>query len=77
MVREWRNFLMARGTIDLDAKIEKQKEVVAKKKEQYEKAVADLESLKKKKDEESREKLIQAIEASGKSYDEILAFLKE
>ncbi len=68
---------MARGTIDLDAKIEKQKEVVAKKKEQYEKAVADLESLKKKKDEESREKLIQAIEASGKSYDEILAFLKE
>lgn len=68
---------MARGTIDLDAKIEKQKEAVAKKKEQYEKAVADLESLKKKKDEESREKLIQAIEASGKSYDEILAFLKE
>lgn len=68
---------MARGAIDIDAKIEKQKEVVAKKKEQYEKAVADLESLKKKKDEESREKLIQAIEASGKSYDEILAFLKE
>lgn len=68
---------MARGAVDIDAKIEKQKEVVAKKKEQYEKAVADLEALKKKKDEESRKKLIQAIEASGKSYDEILAFLKE
>ena len=68
---------MPRKIMDIDAKIEKQKEIVAKKKEQYEKAVAGLDALMKKKDEASREKLIEAIEASGKSYDEILAYLQE
>ena len=68
---------MPRGSIDIDTKIQKQEEVVAKKKEQYEKAVADLETLKQKRDKALKEKLIQAIDSSGKSYDEILAFLQE
>lgn len=38
-------FMAYNRAVDIDTKIEKQKELVQKKKEQYEKVVADLEIL--------------------------------
>lgn len=66
---------MARRTISIDEKIERQQEVVNKAKEKYEAAVAGLNALQEKKEEEERGKLVDAILASDKSAEEIMNFL--
>lgn len=66
-----------RTRTSIDEKIEQQKQMVSKAKDRYDAAVAELEKLMKKRDEIRSKELIAAITASGKSYEEILAFLRE
>lgn len=68
---------MARKSISIEDKINQQKEVVSKAKDKYDSAVADLEKLMKKRDELRNKELLDAFASSGKSYDEIMAFLSE
>ena len=69
--------IMARKSISIEDKINQQKEVVSKAKDKYDSAVADLEKLMKKRDELRNKELLDAFASSGKSYDEIMAFLSE
>lgn len=61
----------------LDEKIEAQKQLVDKNKAKYEASLAELEQLMSKRDQLRQKELMDAIEASGRSYEEILAFLNE
>ena len=54
----------------------KQEEVVAKAKEKYETEINKLKELYAKRDEEKKEELFEAVEKSGKSYEEIMAYLR-
>lgn len=65
-----------RRTITIDEKIAKAQENVDKAKAKYDAAMAELDALMDKKDEMKRDQLIQAIENSSKSYDDILNFLQ-
>ena len=64
-----------RKTITLDEKIEKAQTAVFQAKEKYDAAVEELNKLLKKKQEIQKQELLKAIEASTKSYDEIMKFL--
>lgn len=66
-----------RRKISIDEKIGTAQEKVFRLKEQYDTAVSELNQLLKKKEELKKAELIEALEASKKSYDEILAFLQE
>ena len=66
-----------RKTITLDEKIEKAQAVVFQIKEKYDAAIEELNKLLKKKQEIQKQELLKAIEASTKSYDEIMKFLTE
>lgn len=66
-----------RTRVSLDEKIEAQKQLVDKNKEKYEASLAELEQLMTKRDQLRQKELMDAIEASGRSYEEILAFLNE
>lgn len=61
----------------LDEKIEAQKQLVDKNKAKYEASLAELEQLMSKRDQLRQKELMDAIETSGRSYEEILAFLNE
>ncbi len=65
-----------RNRISMEDKIDQQKQVVDKAKERYDSAVADLEKLMVKRDELRKKELWNAVASSDKSYEEILAFLK-
>lgn len=65
-----------RKIVAIDDKISKAQEDVAKYKEKYSAAVAELKDLLAQKEAEKREKLLDAIEASDWSYDEIMEVLK-
>ncbi len=65
-----------RNRISIEDKIDQQKQVVDKAKERYDSAVADLEKLMVKRDEHRKKELWDAVASSDKSYEEILAFLK-
>lgn len=65
-----------RKTINLDVKIEKAEEHVAKLKAQYDAAVKELSDLIRKKQELQKEELLNALMTSSRSYEEILEFLK-
>lgn len=65
-----------RNRISIEDKIDQQKQVVDKAKERYDAAVADLEKLMVKRDELRKKELWDAVASSDKSYEEILAFLK-
>ena len=67
--------LMARRSISLDEKINKQKEVVAKAKDKYDAALNELNHLLKKKQDLQGKELLNAFIKSDKSLDEILAFM--
>ena len=67
---------MASRLDTLDEKIELAKEKVLKYKDRYEKAKEELLSLQNLKNEMKRKQLLEAIENSGKSFEEIMAFLK-
>ena len=66
---------MAGRKIDIEDKINQQKQVVAKEKERYDAALAELENLMKKRDEQRNKELLEAISKSEKSYEEIMGFL--
>ena len=70
---------MARPRKDIGMKelIEKQEGAVAKAKEKYDLEVTKLKDLYAKRDEEKKKELLKAVESSGKSYDEIMTFLRE
>lgn len=67
---------MASRLDTLDEKIELAKEKVLKYKDKYEKAKEELLNLQNLKNEMKRKQLLEAIENSGKSFEEIMAFLK-
>ena len=65
-----------RRTVTIDEKIEKAQEAVFKAKDKYDAVVEELNRLLKAKQELQRKELMQAIEASPRSYEEIIRFLK-
>lgn len=66
---------MARRTISIDEKIAAQKEVVFSLKDKYDAALEELEKLIQKKKELQSKELLNAIENSSKSMEEIIAFI--
>lgn len=67
---------MARRKISIDNKIEQQKLVVSKSKDRYEGELKQLNQLMKKRDELHNKALLQAIEQSYRSFEEIMDFLR-
>ncbi len=51
--------------------------IVFQAKDKYDAALAELDRLQQKKNEIQNKELIKAIEKSGRSFDEIMAFLKD
>ena len=66
---------MARRSISIDGKIEQQKKAVFQAKERYDRALAELDELQKKRDEVRKKELMTAISSSKRTYEEIMAFL--
>ena len=66
---------MARKKISIDDRIEQQKQVVSKAKDRYEVELEQLNQLIKKRDELRNKELLQAIEHSNRSFEEIMDFL--
>ena len=67
---------MARRSISIDERIEQQKKVVFQLKDRYDAALAELDRLQQKRNELRNKELLKAIESSDRTYDEIIAFLK-
>ena len=65
-----------RRSASIDEKIAAAQERVVKAKARYDKAAKDLEVLLAKRDAMRRDELWDAVVASGKSYDDILAMVK-
>jgi len=65
-----------RRTISVDEKIADAQEQVVKAKARYDKAAAELRRLIEKRDAMRRDELWEAVVASGKSYDDILAMVR-
>ena len=61
----------------IEEEIKKQEEAVARSKARYDFDVKKLKEKKEKKDEICKKKLLEAVEKSGKSYEEIMSFLQE
>ena len=59
----------------LDEVIAEQEEVVRKSREKYDRDVQKLKDLYTKRDEAKRKALLDAIEKSNRSYEEIMTFL--
>ena len=68
---------MARRSLPIDEKIQKQQEIISKTKKKYDTEVEKLNALLKKKDEEKGKKVLEAIQKSDKSYDDILNYLNK
>ena len=66
---------MARRKISIDDRIEQQQLVVSKSKDRYEAELEQLNQLMKKRDELRNKELLQAIEHSNRSFEEIMDFL--
>ena len=64
-----------RKAVSLDGKIEQAQAEVFRLKDKYDAAVEELNRLQKKKQELQRQELLHAIEASQRTYEEIMAFL--
>jgi len=65
-----------RRNVSIDEKIAAAQEQVVKAKARYDKAAAELRRLIEKRDAMRRDELWEAVVASGKSYDGILAMVK-
>jgi hypothetical protein len=61
----------------IDAKIAKAQAAVEKAKTRYDSAIAELESLYVEKNNLQAKELAAAIDKSGKSYEDVLTFIKE
>ena len=66
---------MACRKISIDDRIEQQKLVVSKAKDRYEAELEQLNQLMKKREELRNKELLQAIEHSNRSFEEIMDFL--
>lgn len=66
---------MARRKLSIDDKIEQQKLAVSKAKDRYEAGLEEFNQLMKKRDELRNKELLQAIEQSKRSFEEIMDFL--
>ena len=60
-----------------DERIEQQEQAVSRIKDRYDAEMSKLEELMNKCDELRKKELMKAIEDSGKSFDEIIKFLRE
>ena len=67
---------MARRSISINEKIERQKEITFALKDKYEAAVTELDALIQKKKELQNKELLKAIQNSKRSTEEIIAFLE-
>ncbi len=67
---------MARRTITIDEKIERAQKEVIRAKKKYETAVNELKELQERKKEIQSKELMNAFQASNRSFEEIIAFLK-
>ena len=61
--------------VSIDDEIAKQEEVVAKLREKYDENVKKLKDMYAKRDEEKKKALLDAVEKSKRSYEEIMTFL--
>jgi Skp family chaperone for outer membrane proteins len=61
--------------VSIDDEIAKQEETVAKLREKYDENVRKLKDLYAKRDEEKKKALLNAVEKSKRSYEEIMSFL--
>ena len=66
---------MARRKLSIDDKIEQQKRVVSKAQDRYEAELEELNQLMKKRDELRNKEMLQTIEQSKRSFEEIMDFL--
>ena len=66
---------MARRKLSIDDKIEQQKMVVSKAQDRYEAELEELNQLMKKRDELRNKEMLQTIEQSKRSFEEIMDFL--
>ena len=71
-----RKMARTRKTISIDEKIAQAKENFEKAKAKYDNAAKELEDLQEKQRSIQRNELIKAVEKSGKTYAEIMAFLE-
>ena len=62
-------------TATLDEEITRQEEAVTRSKAKYDADVKKLKDLYAKRDERKKKALLDAVEKSGRSYEEIMAFL--
>lgn len=67
---------MARRSISIDEKIDRQKAVVLAIKKKYDTALAELDALQQKKKELQGEELLKAFANSNRSLDEVISFMQ-
>ena len=65
-----------KNNITIDEEIIKQEEQVSKSKAKYDADVKKLKDLYAKKDEIKKRELLEAVEKSSKTFEEIMGFLK-
>ena len=65
-----------KNNITIDEEIIKQEEQVSKSKAKYDADVKKLKEKKEKKDEMKKRELLEAVEKSSKTFEEIMGFLK-
>lgn len=65
-----------KSSMSIDEEIIKQEEQVSKSKAKYDADVKKLKDLYAKRDEMKKKELLEAVEKSSKTYDEIMLFLK-
>lgn len=65
-----------RKDISIEEQIIKQEEAVTKAKEKYDSEVAKLKDLHVKRDEARKKELLKAVENSGRTYDEIMDYIR-
>ena len=65
-----------KNPVSIEEVIRVQEDVVAKAKAKYDAEVAKLKDLLAKRDEMKKKELLEAVEKSNKTYEEIMKFLK-
>lgn len=65
-----------RKNVSIEEEIERQEAAVERSKAKYDADVKKLKDLLAKQDEIKRKELMDAVEKSGRTYEEILAFLR-
>ena len=77
MQMKWRRKMAERRRITIEEKIEKAQDKVVAAKDRYDAAVAEFKELIAKRDAIRKDELMKAFVESGKTYEEVMAFLQE